>query len=176
MSMSVTPAAIERYRTLLAGGKWHAAHSIPPAEIASWLLHQGSLTAQLQQICRRFTVQLVNVGWVKEKTAPKSTALTEPVWLREVILQGDGSNWIFAQTRLPQRTVANAAPAVIRLADQPIGPWLFAQKPQRLSLGWRRDRQSGLYARRSVFSLAGYPLEIKELFLADFDFHRRAAG
>ncbi|WP_052461922.1 chorismate--pyruvate lyase family protein [Necropsobacter massiliensis] len=170
MGVTVEPATIECYRAILSAKQWQAAHAMPPAQIRAWLLHQGSLTQKLRQLCHCLTVQVVYEGWTTAKTSVKSTALCHPVWRREVLLQGDGNNWIFARTCLPQRTVENVAQDVIHLADQPIGPWLFAQRPQRLSLDWRCDGATGLYARRSEFLLAGYPLEIRELFLADFDF------
>ena len=100
---------------------------------------------------------------------PKPTAC-EPVWLREVVIYGNGTPWIFAQTRLPQGTVNAVAQEVLNLGDQPIGLWLFPQHPQRLSLEWRQDPQTGLYARRSTLLLNGYPLTIAELFLPEFSF------
>ncbi|WP_281258775.1 chorismate--pyruvate lyase family protein [Avibacterium endocarditidis] len=86
------------------------------------------------------------------------------------MLKGDGTPWIFAQTTLPQTTVQNVAQYVLQLGEQPIGLWLFKQPMQRVSLYWQQDPKTGLYARYSDFDLKGYPLQIKELFLAEFPF------
>ncbi|VGM95305.1 Chorismate--pyruvate lyase [uncultured Avibacterium sp.] len=162
----------ERYRELLARPDWQTSGHFAAPEIAQWVQHQGSLTQKLQQACQQLRVEVIHQGWqenLSEKISPKSTAL-EQIWLREVLLKGDGTPWIFAQTTLPQTTVQNVAQYVLQLGEQPIGLWLFKQPMQRVSLYWQQDPETGLYARYSDFDLKGYPLQIKELFLAEFPF------
>ena len=74
------------------------------------------------------------------QTGGVAAAAPERVWLREVMLFGDGVPWV-----------------------------LFARRTRRQSLQWRRD-EGGLYARRSMLLLEGSPLQISELFLPQFDF------
>lgn len=153
------------YRTILAAQDWqHGEQTLAP-HVADWLLYTDSLTQKLQQE-RPLTVEIVSQGWQTVKNHENSPGC----WLREVLLKGGTQDWIFAQTLVPQATIDNVAQAIPELGEQPIGLWLFPQQPQRLSLAWRQDRRTGLYARCSTLLLNGYPLEIKELFLAQFPF------
>ena len=108
-------------------------------------------------------------GLETAKAGGVAAAASERVWLREVMLFGDGVPWVFAQTLLPASGACGAAAGLTELGDEPIGPWLFARRTRRQSLQWRRD-EGGLYARRSMLLLEGSPLQISELFLPQFDF------
>ena len=108
-------------------------------------------------------------GLETAKAGGVAAAASERVWLREVMLFGDGMPWVFAQTLLPESGARGAAAGLTELGDEPIGPWLFARRTRRQSLQWRRD-EGGLYARRSMLLLEGSPLQISELFLPQFDF------
>ena len=108
-------------------------------------------------------------GLETAKAGGVAAAASERVWLREVMLFGDGVPWVFAQTLLPESGARGAAAGLTELGDEPIGPWLFARRTRRQSLQWRRD-EGGLYARRSMLLLEGSPLQISELFLPQFDF------
>ena len=108
-------------------------------------------------------------GLETAKAGGVAAAASERVWLREVMLFGDGVPWVFAQTLLPESGARGAAAGLTGLGDEPIGPWLFARRTRRQSLQWRRD-EGGLYARRSMLLLEGSPLQISELFLPQFDF------
>lgn len=156
----------EQYRNLLAAKDWQITGENLPRNIAEWLLHTDSLTEKLQQICQLLQVDIVQQGWQDGG----ATVSRRKMWGREVVLKGDGNAWIFAQTVLSEKTIETVAKEVLTLGDKPIGLWLFPQKPQRLTLEWRRDEKSGLYARRSQLLLKGYPLEIRELFLPKFSF------
>lgn len=156
----------EQYRNLLAAKDWQITGENLPRNIAEWLLHTDSLTEKLQQICQLLQVDIVQQGWQDGG----ATVSRRKMWRREVVLKGDGNAWIFAQTVLSEKTIETVAKEVLPLGDKPIGLWLFPQKPQRLTLEWRQDEKSGLYARRSQLLLKGYPLEIRELFLPKFSF------
>ena len=108
-------------------------------------------------------------GLETAKAGGVAAAASERVWLREVMLFGNGVPWVFAQTLLPESGACGAAAGLTELGDEPIGPWLFARRTRRQSLQWRRD-EGGLYARRSMLLLEGSPLQISELFLPQFDF------
>lgn len=155
----------EKYRAILAATDWHTDEKMLRAPLQDWLLHTDSLTQKLQQICPHLRVEILREGWAQSANfAGNPTAC----WLREVQLYCGDKPWIFAQTLLPKQTIEQVAQAVPTLGEQPIGLWLFAQNPERLSLEWRQDRETGLYARRSRLRVKGYELEIRELFLPDF--------
>ena len=182
------------WRQALAGGGWRGSGEELPAATAAWLLHQGSLTEKLRGRCGSLKVRIVRQGWFSgslktneasfcaaktdaagfpavetAQTGGVAAAEPERVWLREVMLFGDGVPWVFAQTLLPESGARGAAAGLTGLGDEPIGPWLFARRTRRQSLQWRRD-EGGFYARRSMLLLEGSPLQISELFLPQFDF------
>lgn len=130
------------------------------------MLHGGSLTEKLQSVCTQFQVEIIFEGWQAVNFSEKSAKQ----WVREVVLKCGETDWIFAQTVLPQETIEQVAGAVLALGEQPIGLWLFPQQPERVSLMWQQNKESCFFARRSQWLLKGYPIEIKELFLTDFPF------
>jgi chorismate--pyruvate lyase len=146
------------YRTMLLRMVWQSETDLLPPPVAEWLFHPDSLTEKLKQHCANLAVAIVSEGWLKNE------------WLREVRLHCEKYDWIFAQTTLPRQTIENVAMEIPTLGTTPIGLWLFPQNPVRQSLEWAQDPISGLYARRSTLLLHGYPLEITELFLENFDF------
>lgn len=164
--------SLSQYRVILCEPNWQTDELMLPTNVADWLCHTDSLTQKLQTIFPNLQVEIIQQGWQAvennerfAKNSPNATA-----WVREVLLKSDETPLIFAQTVLPKPTIENVAQAVLELGEQPIGLWLFPQSPQRKSLEWRQDPQTKLYARRSELSLKGYPLEIRELFLAEFPF------
>lgn len=165
---------LSRYRQILAAADWRQdPHSLSP-NVKQWLCHSGSLTEKMLQRCPDLQVEITQQGWQQagkfcQIFSPNLTAC-HSVWLREVVISANGKPWIFAQTTLPKATIDAVAQEVLQLGDRPIGLWLFPQNPQRQSLEWRQDPQTGLYARRSNLLLHGYPLTIVELFLPDFSF------
>lgn len=153
-----------RYRQQLATPNWQSEQGALAPEIAEWLLHQGSLTEKLQQICHCFQVEIIREQW----QAVEKNGNSARVWLREVMLKCGENDWIFAQTLLPESTIEQVGQPVLELGERAIGLWLFPQNPVRISLGWQMV--AGQYARRAIYHLQGYPIEIKELFLNNFPF------
>lgn len=156
------------YRRILAHAAWQTSREPLSLPHAKWLLHSDSLTEKLQRICDCFQVEVIDEGW----QAVEFDGTCAKQWVREVWLKCGERDWIFAQTILPEQTIANVAQTVPELGNRPIGLWLFPQRPERQSLEWRQDSETGLYARRSKLLLKGYPIEIKELFLTDFPFEK----
>ncbi|AHG80830.1 4-hydroxybenzoate synthetase (Chorismate lyase) [Bibersteinia trehalosi USDA-ARS-USMARC-188] len=157
----MSPQDLRLYRSLLSCPAWQQHKNNLPVEVAKWLLHTSSLTEKLQGICHCFQVEVLQEGW-------QHIAQRGLCWVREVVLKCGTTEWIFAQTILPQATIDNVAQPVLTLGEKAIGLWLFPQNPKRISLEWQR--KNSLYARRSELLLKGYPIEIKELFLKDFPF------
>ena len=146
-------------RRILQHPDWHDASILPPPAVREWLLHEGSLTRKLQQHCARLDVAIAHEGW-----------MSDDHWLREVWLSGDGIPWIYAQTRIPRATLSHTAAPLQNSGNRPIGLWLYAQQPTRLSLRWRYDSASDSYARQTALALNGYPLDIREHFLPGFPY------
>lgn len=158
------------YRKILSESVWHLetdCFSLSSSQ-QEWLLHEGSLTQKLCEVATNFNVEVVQEKWVV-KNSQNLTACSEDMWLREVLLKDGDTNWIFAQTLVPRSTIENIAQNVLELGNQPIGLWLFSQNPTRTKLAWTKTK-NGLFARRGVYEIRGYSLEIRELFLETFPY------
>lgn len=158
-----------QYRTHFAGSHWQQTAEQLTTDWAAWLLETGSLTEKLLQQGAVLTVQITEQDWLQAASFAEDFA-EQTAWVREVILKCDGKPAIFAQTILPKTTVEAVAEEVLSLGEKPIGLWLFPQNPQRICLEWTQHPETGLYARRSMLQLKGYPLAIYELFLPEFPF------
>lgn len=156
------------YRNILSAAEWKSTSGSLSASQQEWLLHQGSLTQKLYEVATYFNVEVVQEKWIA-KNQEKTIACNEDVWLREVLLKDSDTNWIFAQTLVPKSTIDNIAQNIPTLGNEPIGLWLFSQNPVRKQLEWTKA-ENGLFARRGVYEINGYSLEIKELFLAEFPY------
>ena len=143
-------------RSILAASDWQAANIAPPTSMHDWLLHAGSLTTKLREH-GELDVSIIREGWSDD--APRA-------WQRDVWLAVAGVRWIYAETRIPASS--HAALPLQHLGTTPIGSWLYQQNPKRLSLRWRHDPASGLYARQSTLLVHGDPLSVAELFLPAF--------
>lgn len=159
---------ISYYRQILSFAGWYSTATSLSAIQQEWLLHNGSLTQKLYEVATDFNVEVVQEKWIA-KNSQNLTACNEDVWLREVLLKDGETNWIFAQTLVPKSTIENIAQTVLNLGNEPIGLWLFSQNPTRTKLEWTQT-ENGLFARRSVYEISGYSLEIRELFLQTFPY------
>lgn len=149
---------IELYRDLISPqNDWKNDRTFLPLEISRWLCSADSMTEKLRRLCPELAISVINEQWCEE------------VWVREVLLQGDTQNWLFARTEIP-KPLTEMADSLLQLGQQPIGPWLFAQNAIRNKIEWRQDQQTGLYMRRSDFLLHNQKLRISELFLDAFPF------
>lgn len=157
-----------QYRQILLDPIWFLDSDRLSNSQQNWLLHEGSLTQKLLDVATHFNVEVIQEKWVA-KNSEKTTACNEDVWLREVLLKDGETNWIFAQTLVPKSTIENIAQNVPKLGNEPIGLWLFSQNPTRTKLEWTQA-ENGLFARRGVYEIKGYSLEIRELFLIDFPY------
>ncbi|MEG9488263.1 chorismate--pyruvate lyase family protein [Mannheimia indoligenes] len=157
-----------KYRKILLAAEWHSVPEPLSFTQQNWLLHDGSLTQKLFDVATDFNVEVVQEKWVA-KNSQNLTACNEDFWLREVLLKDGDTNWIFAQTLVPRSTIENIAPNIPTLGNEPIGLWLFSQNPIRKKLEWAQA-ENGLFARRGVYQINGYFLEVKELFLENFPY------
>ena len=161
--------------------------SLPPvdARLASWLAEPGLLTDRLRTLGAgelRLTVvrQCLDILATEHRTLLGVGA--ENGFMREIELQVGGEPCIYAQTLVPDATLARF-PWLAELGDSPLGetlgvldgiqrePFEFAELPAVHPLAARAQRdianeaRETLVARRALVSLRGQPLLVQELFL-----------
>ncbi|WP_301098753.1 chorismate lyase [Otariodibacter sp.] len=160
------------YRDIFKNADWQTNQNDVPSNIADWLFYSASLTQKLQMVSSNISVEITQEDWQAVSLSKNFAKYPEEqtAWVREILLKGDSTPWIFAQTIFPQATIDNVAQVIPNLGETPIGLWLFPQEPIRQNLEWAFDSKTELYARRSLLLLKDYPLEICELFLAEFPF------
>jgi chorismate--pyruvate lyase len=153
---------------------------------AAWLREPGLLTERLRACCEGQP----GLSIVSELEAPLGSAdaavlqaAGSAAFVREIELTCDGRPWVFAQTLIPQATLARqrwlsslgrdalgerlaALPALER------GPLEYARlvpgdRLYHRALRERRDPPPALWARRSWFAIDGDRLLVQEVFLPE---------
>lgn len=143
------------------------------APLRDLITHAGSLTSRLRDLCSGgFNLQLLG-----ERNRQDAPGL-----LREVLMLCGNSPWVFAQTVIPQSTLADY-PWLSELGNRPLGDSLF-ERPHVVRDGLfvaclapghalyeRAVRDAGLatspdglWARRSVIRILDSELSINEVF------------
>jgi chorismate lyase len=169
--------------------RWTARlEELPAAQtgIAAWLREPGLLTERLRACCDGLPGLVV----VSEGEAPLpggDAALlgvsTPSAFVREIELTCDGKPWVFAQTLVPETTLARhrwlsslgraaLGERLAAMAGLERGPLEFARLAAssalyRRATRERRDAPAALWARRSWFAIAGDRLLVQEVFLPE---------
>jgi len=157
----------------------------PPAA-AAWLAEPGLLTERLRACCDGQPGLSVIAEVEAPIAAPDAAVLRSPgnaAFVREIELTCDGRPWVFAQTLIPQATLARqrwlsslgGAALGERLAAVPgleRGPLEFTRlvagdRLYERALRERPDPPATLWARRSWFAIAGDRLLVQEVFLPE---------
>lgn len=157
-----------------------------PEPAAAWLREPGLLTERLRACCAGET-GLVVVAEGEAPLAAEDAALLgaagQGAFVREVELTCDGRPWVFAQTLVPQATLARQrwlaalgrealgerlarVPGIVR------GPLEFARvaagdRLYQRALRERPDGPAAFWARRSWFAIDGQRLLVQEVFLPE---------
>ena len=152
----------------------------------SLLVEPSSLTERLRASCRdTFAVRVLRQTRCRPIDFPEHLLGSDctQALLREVYLQCDGRPVVFAQTLVPEATLA-VHPWLAQLGDKPLGQALFTRqdvkrKPFEFAeLGPRHDLAASavaalsaadmpdgkLWARRSHFMVSGLPVSVNEVF------------
>lgn len=111
----------------------------------SWLNTVQSLTKRIRQHCPQMQVKVLFQGIDKiyiDEALQLRLPLNQRVWVREVLLQCEQDNWVFARTVIPHFSVGNPWRILQTLGTQPLGEVLF-ELPQ---------------IKRSAFHFQSYPL------------------
>lgn len=157
---------------------------VPPA-LRPWLDEPGSLTRRLRGLAGdAFAVQVIGEcwgrGWPDERRRLRR-GLRESLWLREVLLCRGERPLVYARSAIPASSLRGPLRRLRTLGRQPLGSVLFGRYPVRRGaidvapvgsnsrLGRRAADCGGTpaWARRSVFRIAGRPLLVTEVFLAE---------
>ena len=158
-----------------------------PTELRDWLLDSGSLTQSLQQASEgQFSVEVlsqsVQLPRLSERRAlglaPRRVAL-----IREVLLFGRGTPWVYARSVIPMQTLTGRLRKLRHLDSRPLGALLFSdptmsREPLELAcIPANKNRSLNpklpaynqpIWGRRSVFKLSAKPLLVCEMFLPGF--------
>ncbi len=140
-----------------------------------WLLEPGSLTARLQGTGHAFSLQLLLQQHIELPEFLQQRWQTRHGMVREVVLLLDQKPCIYAQSFLPDHTVAALQP-LADLGTMPLGHYIFTQADlQRSTIelacfdAGLQLRSGGnlpqLWGRRSYFTLSHHELLVQELYL-----------
>lgn len=158
--------------------------TVPP-RLRPWLTDPGSLTARIRARCQRFAVRVRSQRLApvhRDEAKLLGLRAGELAWLREVVLEADGVAVVYARSIMPLANLRGRWNLFTGLGNRPLGAALFADPRivrqrlhvARLDIRDRRHRGAAriapeasrsLWARRSVFLLAGRPLLVCEVFL-----------
>jgi chorismate--pyruvate lyase len=154
-------------------------------KIKPWLQDHQSLTLRLQQHYKKFQVLPLSVAYGKAYADESKMLNISPrtfVLKRDVFLQGDEKNVVFAHSVLPKKILRGQWMGLKSLGAKPLGAMLFANpQVKRTALRYKKlsrqhvlnkslqkymaDAPKLLWARRSVFSYRGAEMIVTEVFL-----------
>lgn len=156
-----------------------------PRSLRRWLCDSGSLTRRLKARCTRFSVTPLTTGLARanaDETALLGLSGRQLAYVRDVTLRCDDQVVVFAHSVLTRKSLRGAWNGITHLGSRPLGEALFNNpRIRRQALAYRKLRphhplfrrinlhlpqtECCLWARRSVFCLAGHPLLVTEVFL-----------
>lgn len=150
----------------------------------SWLLESGSLTRRLQLASHTFALERLQSS---SRPLPEEALMLEmkpkqKALVREVFLCCNGKPAVFAHSVLPYESLQGNWQGLASLGNKPLGAALFSDpRVRRTPLAFKKlsrhdalykvaerhlaATESNLWARRSVFFLAGSAILVTEVFL-----------
>lgn len=158
-----------------------------PVNLQSWLLNTGSLTERLQALTSTFCVALLGqkpepLDESEQRLLATNANIHTHNWqVREVLLQGDQQDWVFARSILPNELCSSKW---ANLGNQPLGQRIFndpsfIRSDFEIGLlkfhpitGQLFNKASPCWARRSKFMIEQYELIVAEAFLPDAPCYR----
>ncbi|MBK8676359.1 MAG: chorismate lyase [Cellvibrionales bacterium] len=101
----------------------------PPRALRVWLHDRSSLTRRLQTLSNnQFSVTVLKQRWEKPRRAEAqllNLPLHEVALIREVILHGNSTPWVYARSILPLRTLNGSLRFLRHWDNRPLGALLF---------------------------------------------------
>ncbi|MCF2950310.1 chorismate lyase [Paraglaciecola aquimarina] len=158
---------------------------IPNENLRTWLLNSGSLTERLVARCTDFQLTILGQERISltndefSQVCEPGQKFNEQDWLiREVILWGDGTPWVFARSIIPIRLWQQD---FTDLNSQPLGQRIFNDvrfkrlpfqitkvgTNQLFSEKLNVSNKHDLWGRRSVFCFENLKMMVCEVFLPD---------
>ena len=165
---------------------WHPAPSSVSPHARGWLQNRGSLTQLIQQRCRgEFRVKPVFQSLARacgDELALMNLRRHERALIREVYLYCGDTPVVFAHSVVARKDLRGAWRGLNGLGNRSLGTVLFTNPViKRTPLRFKRlnsahplfnracrnlkAKPSGLWARRSLFSLHGQSILVTEVFL-----------
>ena len=162
-----------------------SARNIHPVVIP-WLNDQGSLTKRLMDYCPgRFSVRLLSQQWIRpqaEEVELLAVPRHQKALLRQVQLLCDDTVCVYARSIIPLTTLKGKHQRLKRLANKPLGGYLFAQSNLKrsnqhiariirkdplfeIALSDAEQHCDQLWGRRSLFTMGKKSLLVSEFFL-----------
>ncbi|WP_286240592.1 chorismate--pyruvate lyase family protein [Neptuniibacter halophilus] len=148
---------------------------VAPRNLRTWLTDSGSLTQRLVNLSNgEFRVEVVSQGSALPTRSEARLLGLKPrrkALVREVHLIGCDQIWVFARTVVPFSSLRGTQRRLRLLGNRSLGSLLFStpgmrRGPLQISRLQLADRRQ-VWARRSVFYLAGQPLLVSEVFLPE---------
>ena len=160
---------------------------LAPPGLGSWLAEPGLLTARIRALCgERMRFRMLGplrLARLDDELQARLDVTDRRCLLREIEFRCDAERIVFAQTVLPESTVA-AYPWLRELGDSPIGeslrragtdvqraPLEYAALPLQHALAIAASdaspdaQQVDLWARRALYRLGGRAILVQEVFL-----------
>jgi len=150
--------------------------------LKAWLFDQGSLTQKLISLSNQhFRVKVLQQKIERAQFSEyRALKLNSRRWtvVREVILYGNNTPWIYARTIIPLSTLKGKLRRLHYLGSRPLGGALFADPSLRRKtveiasvaaqhLPTKARGVQPLMGRRSLFILKDKPLLVAEIFLEE---------
>ena len=179
-----------RQTKLPASAAWRPLSSFHDHEIPEhwhkWLSDRGSLTERLIDASHnQFAVEVLSqVEKLPDESEARALNIppSSEVLIRQVILKGKDTPWVFARSILPFTTLTGRLEALRHIDSQPLGAVLFndpsmSREPVAASYMTAAglhvpksicNQMTHLWGRRSVFRLDSKPLLVSEIFLPSF--------
>lgn len=146
----------------------------PEPLLLSWLNESGSLTTRLLTLAQgQFQVCVLCEGWARpsrEEQQHLHLPAREYAWIREVVLRGQGQDWVRARSILPRRSLVGVGKRLTRLGSRSLGGLLFrdpALQRGEITMAPIGSASTGnaIWARRSRLTLHGHSVLVAEAFL-----------
>lgn len=162
----------------------HQRHTIPN-DYLHWVQDSGSLTKKLVNKANgHFSVSVLTQSIrsipLSEKKLLQSS-LQQWALVREVVLYGNNTPWVYARTAIPLSTLKGPLRRLHYLGNRPLGEQLFTDPTMQRGqleaakiyphhipdaiVGSGHAVSQNTWGRRSVFYLSSQPLLVSEIFL-----------
>ena len=174
-----------RYCMKITDTLWHPLPACGDVRLRRWLLDRGSLTCRIQLRCENFRLDVLSQRLAaarRDERAVSGVRADADCMVREISLNCGRQPLVFAHSVVAPRALKGAWRMLSGLGTRPLGAALFADpRIRRFPLRFRQLNRShalyqraqslvdeppaSLWARRSLFVLAGSPLLVTEVFL-----------